>query len=220
MIPTACMTQPSWVVEFEAHEAEVAVLRRNVRACLGAWGLRDLVDEAQLCVSEFVANVITHVGAGTPTTLAVELNGTTLRIEVHDPDTSVLPALVAADLESEGGRGMALVGAIADRWGVHLCADRKVTWCELATGLPPVSGHEGCLRMTRVETVIGLYGAGQPKRGPGSARLGVTEGEEAAICVVTDLLHWLSAHGRDADDVLDRAQIRFEAEAFEGVSPR
>ncbi|MFJ8540797.1 ATP-binding protein [Streptomyces sp. NPDC093586] len=209
------MTQPSWVVDFVALEEEVATLRRNVRVHLGAWGLQDLVDEAQLCVSELVANVITHVGAGTPTTLAVQLNGTSLRIEVHDPDTRALPTLVAADFESEGGRGMALVGAVTDRWGVQLGADRKVTWCELATGLPPVSGHDGCLRMTRVETMIGLYGAHGAKHGPRSGRLGITEGEEAAISVITDLLHWLSAHGRDADDVLDRAQVRFEAEVFE-----
>ncbi|MFB7090034.1 ATP-binding protein [Streptomyces sp. NPDC056296] len=209
------MTQPSWVVEFAAFEEEVATLRRNVRACLGAWGLQDLVDEAQLCVSELVANVITHVGAGTPTTLAVQLNGTSLRIEVHDPDTRALPTLVAADVESEGGRGMALVGAITDRWGVQLGADRKVTWCELATGLPPVSGHDGCLRMTRVEAMIGFYGAHGAEPGPRSGRLGISEGEEAAISVITDLLHWLSAYGRDADDVLDRAQVRFEAEIFE-----
>ncbi|CAM5466638.1 non-specific serine/threonine protein kinase OS=Streptomyces tendae OX=1932 GN=GUR47_08095 PE=3 SV=1 [Streptomyces tendae] len=190
------------------------MLRRNVRACLGAWGLRGLVDEVQLCVSELVANVITHVGAGTPTTLAIRLSGTSLRIEVHDPDTRALPTLVAADVESEGGRGMALVGAVTERWGVQLDADRKVTWCELATGMPPVSGHDGCLRMTRVETMIGLYRAHGAKHGPRSGRLGITAGEEAAISVITDLLHWLSAHGRDADDVLDRAQTRFEAEVF------
>ncbi|MFJ3359890.1 MULTISPECIES: ATP-binding protein [Streptomyces violaceoruber group] len=210
------MTQPSWAVEFAALKEEVAVLRREVRAHLGVWGLRDLVDEAQLCVSELVANVITHVGVGTPTKLALQLNGPSLRIEIHDPDTRALPKVVAANFESEGGRGMALVGAVADRWGVQLDADGKVTWCELGTGLPPVSGHDGCLRMTQVETVIGLYGDHGAGSGSRTGRLGVTEGEEAAISVITDLLHWLSAHGRDGDDVLDRAQMRFEAEVFEG----
>ncbi len=215
VIPTACMAPPTWVVEFAAVEEEVAVLRHKVRAHLGVWGLKDLVDDVQLCVSELVANVITHVGVGTPTTVAVQMNGAFLRIEVHDPDTRTLPTLVAPDLESEGGRGMALVGAVTDRWGVQLSADRKVTWCEIATGLPPVNHHDGCLRTTRTETVIGLYGVRGTRPGPRFGRLGVTEGEEAAISVITDLLHWLRAHGRDADDVLDRAQVRFEAEAFE-----
>ncbi|MEU5751541.1 ATP-binding protein [Streptomyces sp. NPDC047829] len=209
------MTQPSWAVDFVAVEEEVAVLRRNVRAHLRAWGLPELVDEAQLCVSELVANVIAHVGVGTPTTLAVQLTGPFLRIEVHDPDTRALPTLMSTDDDSERGRGMVLVGAVTDRWGVQLGADRKVTWCEIATGLLPVGGHDGCLRMTRVETVMGLYGAHGAVPGSRSGRLGITEGEEAAISVITDLLHWLSAYGRDADDVLDRAQVRFEVEVFE-----
>ncbi|WP_226486949.1 ATP-binding protein [Streptomyces parvulus] len=217
MIPTACLTQPPWVVEFAAVEEELSALRRQVRARLRAWGLRDLVDEVQLCVSELVANVVTHVGAGTPTTLAVHLNGTFLRIEVHDPDTRALPTLLAADCESEGGRGMALVGAVTERWGIQLGPDRKVTWCELATGLPEVMDHHGCLRMIRVEAMIGFYGAQGSEHTPQFGRLGVAHGEEAAISVITDLLHWLSAHGRDADDVLDRAQVRFEAEVFEAL---
>jgi hypothetical protein len=31
--------------------------------------------------------------------------------------------------------------------------------------------------------------------------------------VIADLLHWLGACGRDQDQVLDRAQTRFEAES-------
>ncbi|MFB7568904.1 ATP-binding protein [Streptomyces sp. NPDC056165] len=206
------MVRTPWTVEFTALEEEVAVLRRRVREYLGSWGLRDLVDEAQLCVSELVANVITHVGAGTPTTLAVLMNGSSLRIEVHDPDTSALPAVVAADVESEGGRGMTLVEALTDRWGVQLLADRKVTWCELATGLPSPGGRGGGPRVTRAEAMLDLYGAAGSQLGSRLGRLSITEGEEAAIFLITDLLHWLRAHDRDADDVLDRAQMRFEAD--------
>jgi hypothetical protein len=36
--------------------------------------------------------------------------------------------------------------------------------------------------------------------------------EDTAIAAITDFLHWFRAHGRDADDMLDRAQMRFEAE--------
>ncbi|MFJ6560602.1 ATP-binding protein [Streptomyces sp. NPDC091412] len=209
------MVRTPWTVEFTALEEEVAVLRRRVREHLGSWGLRDLVDEAQLCVSELVANVITHVGVGTPTTLAVLMNGAFLRIEVHDPDTRALPALMTADVESEGGRGMTLVEAITDRWGVQLVADRKVTWCELATGLPSPGDQDEGPRVTRAEAVLDLYGAAGPKLGSRLGRLSITEGEEAAIFLITDLLHWLRAHGRDADDVLDRAQTRFETQVSE-----
>nr|BFD84609.1 hypothetical protein StreXyl84_40100 [Streptomyces sp. Xyl84] len=209
------MVRTPWIVEFMALEAEVAALRRQVRDHLGTWGLQALADEVQLCVSELVANVIGHVGAGTPTTLAVLMNGTFLRIEVHDPDSRALPTLVDADAESEGGRGMALVAAISDRWGVRLLADRKVTWCELATVLLPSGGHDGGARVSRAEAVIDLYGASGPRTRSRTGRLSVAEGEEAAIFIITDLLHWLRTRGHDADDVLDRAQMRFETQMAE-----
>ncbi|MEV8393966.1 MULTISPECIES: hypothetical protein [unclassified Streptomyces] len=42
--------------------------------------------------------------------------------------------------------------------------------------------------------------------------LSVAVAEEAAIDMIADLPHWLRAHGRDPDKVLDRAQARYEAE--------
>jgi hypothetical protein len=37
--------------------------------------------------------------------------------------------------------------------------------------------------------------------------------EESAVELIADLLHWTSARGLDPDDVLDRAQMHYEAEA-------
>ncbi|GAA3992345.1 hypothetical protein GCM10022384_45110 [Streptomyces marokkonensis] len=205
------MVRSPYVVEFTAHEEEVAALRRKVRTRLEAWGLQGLVDEAQLCVSELVANVITHVGAGTPTTLALLMNGTFLRIEVHDPDTRALPTLIAADVQAEAGRGVALVDAVTDRWGVLLHADRKVTWCELAT-VPEARPESGRTpQAARAVALIDLYGAASPPIRSRSGRLGAAEAEETAILIITDLLHWLREQGRDTDEVLDRAQMRIDA---------
>jgi hypothetical protein len=99
VIQESCVTRRPWDVDFTAHPEEVAALRRAVRLRLVAWGLHELVDTAQLCVSELVSNIVTHVGIGTPGSLAVSMNGTYLRIEVQDPDTRALPTLVA----TEGG---------------------------------------------------------------------------------------------------------------------
>jgi hypothetical protein len=47
----------------------------------------------------------------------------------------------------------------------------------------------------------------------GASRLTSTVAEETVIAAITDFLHWFrAAHGRDADDMLGRAQMRFEAE--------
>jgi hypothetical protein len=176
--------------------------------------LQELTDAAQLCVSELVANVIKHVGPGTPTTLAVSMRGARLRIEVHDPDCRSLPVLREVGDEAEGGRGMALIDAIAERWGVDLTVDRKSTWCELSPSPTAANLRPTSPRVARAADVLGLYACtAMPLNVAGPGRLGATVAEETAIDVITDLLHWLRAHGREPDDVLDRAQAHFEAEA-------
>jgi anti-sigma regulatory factor (Ser/Thr protein kinase) len=76
-----------WELPFLAEPREVAGLRRVMRLHLDLWDLNHLVDAAQVCVSELVANVIAHVGQEVPTVLSVSMRGTYLRIEVRDPDT-------------------------------------------------------------------------------------------------------------------------------------
>ncbi|MGW2559117.1 ATP-binding protein [Streptomyces sp. NPDC001514] len=208
----------AWELPFLAEAREVAGLRRIMRLHLGAWGLHELVEAAQLCVSELVSNVITHVGSGTPTTLAVAMRGTRLRIEVHDPDTRTLPTLLAPERDAEKGRGIALVDGIADTWGVILRMDTKVTWCELATGLTSPEGHVGGPRVSRAEAVLGLYGLAELQKSEGRSRLSLASAEEAAIDVMADLLHWLRAHGCNPDEAVDRAQMHFEAEIEETTS--
>lgn len=209
------MSRKPWDLDFTAEPEEVAALRRIMRLHLGVWGLREVTDAAQLCVSELVSNIITHVGEGTPATLGVSMNGTRLRIEMYDPDTRVLPTLVETGSDSETGRGMAIVDAIADRWGVLLHADRKVTWCELATGLDMPNRHVDGAGVARAEVLLGLGEATGLFCEAGLNRLSRTLAAEAASDVIVDLLHWLRAHGCDEEEVLDRAQIRFEAQITE-----
>ncbi|GGZ74710.1 ATP-binding protein [Streptomyces bluensis] len=206
------MSRKPWDLAFTAEPEEVAGLRRIMRLHLGLWGLHDVTDSAQLCVSELVSNVIAHVGPGTPATLAVSITGTYLRIEVHDPDTRALPTLVDAAVDCEGGRGMALVDALADRWGVQLHPDRKVTWCELATALTSPTGHVGGPGVRRAETLLDIYATTKLVCNSNSGRLSTAVAEEAVVDVITDFLHWLRAHGCDVDEVLDHAQMHFEAE--------
>ncbi|MEV6051145.1 ATP-binding protein [Streptomyces sp. NPDC052107] len=153
------------------------------------------------------------MGPGTPTTLAVSMSGTRLRIEVHDPDPRALPTLTDVDADAESGRGMALIEAIADRWGVDLAPGHKATWCEFRTGLKTADGHTTGPRVDRAANVLGFY-VDVSKLLPWSQRgwLGTAVAEEAAINVIADLLHWLGAHGRDSDEVLERAQTHFLAD--------
>ncbi|MEV7197708.1 ATP-binding protein [Streptomyces sp. NPDC093510] len=201
-------------MQFLAEPREVAGLRRFVRLQLTQWGLPEVIEAAQLCVSELVANVITHVGEQTPTTLSLAMSNTCVRIEVGDSDARALPTLLAPEADAESGRGMALLDAVADRWGVVLRGDSKVTWCELSTQLRSPTDHAGGLRVDRAEALIGLYGEKSLPRADVSPYAGgIAVAEEAAIDVIADLLHWLRAHGCDPDVALGRAQAHFEAEA-------
>ncbi|WP_369522841.1 ATP-binding protein [Streptomyces agglomeratus] len=169
-----------------------------------------MTDFAQLCVTELATDVLTHVGPGTPTTLAVSMAGVHLRIEIHDPDARALPTLLAATDGDESGRGIAIIDTVTDRWGVILRADSKVTWCELPTTLIAPSGHTSGRRVTWVEMPLVLHhDATHPPHGT-AGPLGVAVAEEVAIDLIPDLLHWLRAHGCDPDETLDRARTRFE----------
>ncbi|MEU1946187.1 ATP-binding protein [Streptomyces sp. NPDC020125] len=206
-----CMSRKAWDLPFLAEPSGVAALRRIVRTHLTVWGLPNLVEVAQTCVTELVANVITHVGVGTPTTLVVAMNGTHVRIEVHDPDGRALPTLRSATSTAESGRGLALVAAVADRWGVVPTETGKTTWCEIATKLARNDAHVDSPQVHRAEALLTLYGPSLARSGS-PTRLGLASCEEAAITLIADLLHWFRAHGQDPDTALDRAQTHFEAE--------
>jgi hypothetical protein len=107
---------------------------------------------------------------------------------------------------------MALVDALADRWGVQLHPDRKVTWCELATGLNSTNGHVRTPGVMRAEALLDLYLEAKSPRESSPGRLSAAIAVEAMIGVITDFLHWLRAHGCDPDEVLDCAQTPYEAQ--------
>ncbi|MFI5660744.1 ATP-binding protein [Streptomyces sp. NPDC051684] len=178
------------------------------------------IDAAEICLSELVANVIQHVGTGTPVILRLAIEGAHLRIEVEDPDARSLPTLLEACGIAESGRGVALVDAVTEhRWGVILRGDSKVVWCELATGSPVGRSSPTGLRVKRAEAILDLYGAWRLPHHRGLARQGsplsLAATEEVAVRVMADMLHWLRANGYDPDHVLDQAQTHFEAELAE-----
>ncbi|MFF9321091.1 ATP-binding protein [Streptomyces sp. NPDC014735] len=201
----------AWDLAFLAEAEELAGLRRVMRLHLELWGLSEVVHAAQVCVTEMVANVIKHVGPGTPSRLAVSVNGGRLRVEVCDPDLQRLPMLITTAGKGEVGRGMALVDGFADCWGVILRGDSKVTWCELATGLRTPTDHVGGPQVAKAEALLGLFGMTALSVDSPRERLSLAAGEEMAIDLIVDLLHWFRAHGYDPDDALERAQVHFEA---------
>jgi anti-sigma regulatory factor (Ser/Thr protein kinase) len=92
------------------------------------------LDTAELCVSELVTNAILH--ASTDVELSVTLARRRVRLAVRD-QSSQLPTLERHTRTASTGRGLAMVIAIADAWGIERHDHRgKTVWCELAEDSP------------------------------------------------------------------------------------
>nr|WSY53331.1 ATP-binding protein [Streptomyces sp. NBC_00886] len=100
--------------------------RVTVRAGLRYWGRPELIESAELLVTELVTNAFEH-GLG-DVGLRVYLTDRHLLIKVRDGSHAV-PVPGNAALDDEDGRGLFLVRAIADAWGVS--SDGMTTWCSL-----------------------------------------------------------------------------------------
>ncbi|MZD58814.1 ATP-binding protein [Streptomyces sp. SID5606] len=192
------------VLPFTAVPAEVRLLRRTAAVQLGRWGLSDGVEEAELVVTELATNVIKHVGDGTSATLVLEWDGDRLRVEIHDKSQAV-PSLSAACCDDECGRGLHLLAAVAADWGTALTAAGKSVWCEITVGAGGT-----CRRMARAAQALRNYSTEAVPALEG--RLRETVLKESAVELIADLLHWTAAGGFDPDDILDQAQLRFDAE--------
>ena len=210
MLVRQCVKRKRWDLDFEAQPEEVGALRRIVGNHLRRWGLAHLTDSVQLIVSELATNVIEHVGVGTQGRLTVMMRDGALRIEIRDPDVVGDPSSRKATEDAEGGRGLAIVGVLADRWGVERDESGKATWVELDSGLTGPDGHAGGHRVDKAEAVLLLYGS-RAAQADGESSVGMLAMRETAVGLLGDLMAWLSAHGWDTDEALDRAQTCFES---------
>ncbi|TMK51969.1 MAG: ATP-binding protein [Actinobacteria bacterium] len=115
-----------------------SLARRFVAKALDSWDQSDLRERALLAVSELVTNAFLY-GEG-DIVLVVTL-GVVLRVEVRD-EGSGLPAQRNYSPTSTTGRGLHLVGHMADRWGTSAPASQanggkgKAVWFEIDTPAP------------------------------------------------------------------------------------
>ncbi|MFE9769981.1 ATP-binding protein [Streptomyces sp. NPDC005808] len=111
----------------------VPAARRFTCEALADWGLARAGrgDDVLLCVSELATNALVHgVPPGRGFRLVLRYGGGVLRAEVHDSGGGV-PRIV--DVADEGGRGLLLVAALSDKWGVGEREPGKAVWCEWET---------------------------------------------------------------------------------------
>ena len=93
-------------------------------------------DDARLLLSEVVSNSVRHAAAGPDETVELTLSRSQRKLRVavadHGGGFEQAAARRQPDGEHEGGRGLLLLDAIADRWGVDNGGVTRV-WFELTT---------------------------------------------------------------------------------------
>lgn len=204
----ATRTRSRYLLTFAAHPRILAEVRNSVRCQLTLWGVASVTAAAELAITELAANVIRHVGEGTPVTLLLEAAAGCVRVEVHDTST-VLPRSENICTEAEHGRGLALVSAVTDDWFAVPTASGKAVCCEIT--VPALADRPYQHRAARGSELVKSYAAAPSSPHP----LGSHAAAEAVTAeLITDLLHWLAASGRDPDTVLEYAQVHFEAEWY------
>ena len=103
--------------------------RRFVAETLQRWGREALIDDAAIAVTELATNAVLHATSDFDVTMSLLDGG--VRIAVSDGSRS-LPVLHDPSVDAPSGRGIAVVAALADRWGIELGPSAgKTVWVVL-----------------------------------------------------------------------------------------
>lgn len=116
-------------MELAPEAASASAARRFVRETLASWGASALEEAAILLTSEVVTNALLH--ARTPMRLLLRRRDGLLRVEVCD-ESDLPPERRHYEADASTGRGLALVEALADDWGVDPADGGKSVWFTLS----------------------------------------------------------------------------------------
>lgn len=102
--------------------------REMMREVLKAVSADELLEAAEVAISEVVTNAVVH--AGTEIEVRIRAAERALRVEVDDR-SSRLPVLRTWSTTAGTGRGLHIIGESTDRWAVDPAPHGKTVWFEI-----------------------------------------------------------------------------------------
>ena len=117
--------------ELPAAPDAVPAARALLREVLDGSVLAHRLEDGELALSELVTNAVLH--GRDPLAVRLLLDGDVLRAEVRDANP-VSPSFSMLDQTAVTGRGLLLISAVSDRWGVEPSSSGKVVWFERLAG--------------------------------------------------------------------------------------
>lgn len=118
------------VVVLPAEPQSAAEGRSLVLVACNRWNADDVCSDAELVITELIANAVRHAGTEIVVRLVqLESNGG-VRAEVTDQSTRPVRRRQLEAL-SESGRGLFLVDLLSTRWGADATTEGKTVWAEI-----------------------------------------------------------------------------------------
>jgi len=107
--------------------------RRFVGRTLREWQVEEArIEPVQLVATELLANAILHARSAPVLSLGAEGPDLVLRVADESPEPPVAQKVTA---DAAGGRGLLMVEALCDRWGVDPSPSGKVVWVTFSGAL-------------------------------------------------------------------------------------
>ena len=115
------------LLELPATTVAVREVRAQLRVLLPDSPYSARLSDAEIAATEIVTNAVLH--GRRPITVRIEYDFTRLRIDVTD-SSPVSPTFSLLDPTAVTGRGLLLVSAVSDAWGVEPGEGAKTVWAE------------------------------------------------------------------------------------------
>ncbi|WP_116022902.1 ATP-binding protein [Thermomonospora umbrina] len=150
--------------------SSVAVARRRLASDLRATGVRTcVIDDAGVIISELLSNALRHARPLPSGQIQVswERSGDEVEVAVCDGGAMTEPRCSRPTLSSLGGRGLGIVEALAECWGVRHEDGRTTVWAVLNAPqpAPPTGGPvRGIAHATALADDTDVMESASPRR--------------------------------------------------------